>query len=141
MQFPKLTPLQSRFLACLGTSILLIIIYYSLSPTHFAYAAEVEATLNQDHNHHRIYDDLDLSRDIDWEDEEDFGNIETASYQSDFGPGVDRSIIGGAQKVSALKSLIIATSKSFAMGGRKRITNRPHPSHSSLRLRKTRALH
>jgi len=96
MQFPKLTPLQSRFLACLGTSILLVIIYYSLSPTHFAYAAKVEATLNQDHNHHRIYNDLDLSRDIDWENEEEAFDIETASYQSDFGPGVDRSIIGRA---------------------------------------------
>ena len=95
MQFPKLTPLQSRFLACLGTSILLVIIYYSLSPTHFAYAAEVEATLNQDHNHHRIFNNLGLSGDSDWKDEEDF-DIEIASYQSDFGPGVDRSIIGRA---------------------------------------------
>ena len=105
MQFPKLTPLQSRFLACLGTSILLVIIYYSLSPTHFAYAAEIEATLNQDHNHHRIYNNLG-----DWEDEEQF-DIEIASYQSDFGPGVDRSLIGrAASGIFALANNLPTTS-------------------------------
>lgn len=97
MQFPKLTPLQSRFLACLGTSILLVIIYYSLSPTHFAYAAELESTLNEDHNHHRIYLDLDLSNDIDWgkDGDEDYDKY-APSYQADFGFGHDRSIIGRA---------------------------------------------
>lgn len=97
MQFPKLTPLQSRFLACLGTSILLVIIYYSLSPTHFAYAAELESTLNEDHNHHRIYHDLDLSNDIDWgkDDNEDFDKY-APSYQAEFGFTHDRSIIGRA---------------------------------------------
>jgi len=97
MQFPKLTPLQSRFAACLGTSVLLVIIYFSLSPTHFAYAAELESTLNEDHNHHRIYHDFDLSNDIDWgkDSDEDYDKY-APSYQADFGPAHDRSIIGRA---------------------------------------------
>lgn len=115
MQFPKLTPLQSRFLACLGTSILLIIIYYSLSPTHFAYAAEIEATLNQDHNHHRIYNNLGFSGDIDWEDEDNF-DIEIASYQSDFGPGVDRSIIGRAASGTFALVNNVPTTSNIAAG-------------------------
>src|SRR5579871_799274 len=118
MQFPKLTPLQSRFLACLGTSILLVIIYYSLSPTHFAYAAEIEATLNQDHNHHRIHNRLDLFGDLDWEDEEeeeDF-DIEIASYQSDFGPGVDRSIIGRAASGTFALVNNVPTTSNIAAG-------------------------
>lgn len=116
MQFPKLTPLQSRFLACLGTSILLVIIYYSLSPTHFAYAAEIEATLNQDHNHHRIYNNLGLPGDIDWEDEEEDFDIEIASYQSDFGPGVDRSIIGRAASGTFALVNNVPTSSNIAAG-------------------------
>jgi calcium channel MID1 len=115
MQFPKLTPLQSRFLACLGTSILLVIIYFSLSPTHFAYAAEVEATLNQDHNHHRIFNNLGLSGEIDWQDEEDF-DIEIASYQSDFGPGVDRSIIGRAASGTFALVNNVPTTSNIAAG-------------------------
>lgn len=117
MQFPKLTPLQSRFLACLGTSILLVIIYYSLSPTHFAYAAELESTLHEDHNHHRIYHDLDLSNDIDWgkEDDEDYDKY-APSYQAEFGFGHERSIIGRAASGTFALTNNIPTTSNIAPG-------------------------
>lgn len=69
MQFPKLTPLQSRLAACLGTSIILVIIYYSISPSHFAYAAELESILKEDHNHHRI----DFGQELDFKDVTNWG--------------------------------------------------------------------
>jgi calcium channel MID1 len=101
MHFPKLTPLQSRLAACLGTFVLLLIIYFSLSQTHFAYAAELDSIHNQDHNHHRIPlgHDLDLASDIDWGDEVvDFEGEEfdgTAQYQAEF-LGMSRDLIGRA---------------------------------------------
>jgi calcium channel MID1 len=101
MHFPKLTPLQSRFAACLGTSVLLLILYFSLSPAHFAYAAELDSIHNQDHNHHRIPlgHDLDLASNIDWgEDGVDPETAEfegTAQYQADFA-GMGRDLIGRA---------------------------------------------
>jgi calcium channel MID1 len=100
MQFPKLTPLQSRLVACIVTLALLVILYFSLSPTHFAYAAELDSSfLDQDHNHHRIPEWL--SNDIDWGDEEE-QDIGVAQYQADF-VGFSRSIIGRAD--SALTEL------------------------------------
>ncbi|QDS76911.1 hypothetical protein FKW77_004211 [Venturia effusa] len=69
MQFPKLTPLQSRLAACLATSIILVIIYFSISPSHFAYAAELDSILNKDHNHHRI----GLGQELDFRDVTDWG--------------------------------------------------------------------
>jgi calcium channel MID1 len=99
MYFPKLTPLQSRFVACLGTSLLLLIIYYSFSPSHFAYAAEIDSIHNEDHNHHRIpvHSSLQVASDIDWGDDDlDAAEFEgTAQYQAEFA-GVSRSIIGRA---------------------------------------------
>jgi calcium channel MID1 len=88
MQFPKLTPLQSRFAACLGTSILLLILYFTISPPQFAYASELVSVHNEDHNHHRI--DLDPSSDIDWGDD-----TEEEQYEAEFS-GFERSIIGRA---------------------------------------------
>ncbi|EMC96726.1 hypothetical protein BAUCODRAFT_487083 [Baudoinia panamericana UAMH 10762] len=41
LQCPKLTPLQSRFVASFGTLLLLGLVYWSLSNPHFAYAAEL----------------------------------------------------------------------------------------------------
>jgi calcium channel MID1 len=91
MQFPKLTPLQSRLAACLLTFILLIALYLSISPRHFAYAAELEISLpDQDHNHHRIGEWI--PNDIDWGEEDD---LSVAQYQAEFA-GLDRSIIGRA---------------------------------------------
>jgi calcium channel MID1 len=101
MQFPKLTPLQSRLAACLGTSILLVIIYYSISPSHFAYAAELGSILNEDHNHHRIAlgHDFDLATDIDSSKDGDIletdGFAGTGEYRAEF-PGVSRELVGRA---------------------------------------------
>jgi len=41
MQFPKLTQLQSRFAACLGASVTVLVIYFLLSSPRVAYAAEL----------------------------------------------------------------------------------------------------
>ncbi|KAK4996426.1 hypothetical protein LTR66_003953, partial [Elasticomyces elasticus] len=60
MVCPKLTPLQSRFAASLVASIILVIIYFSLSNPRFAYAAELSAPNGgrirdgEDHNWHRL---------------------------------------------------------------------------------------
>jgi calcium channel MID1 len=99
MQFPKLTPLQSRFAACLGTSIILLIVYFTISPPQFAYASELGSVHNQDHNHHRI--DLDPSSGIDWGDD-----MEGEQYEPEFS-AFERSIIGrAAADVKALTNNI-----------------------------------
>ncbi|KAJ9622467.1 hypothetical protein H2203_006690, partial [Taxawa tesnikishii (nom. ined.)] len=41
MQFPKLTHLQSRFAICLLASLILVVLWFSLSNPHLAYAAEL----------------------------------------------------------------------------------------------------
>ena len=41
MQLPKLTPLQSRLLASLAASCLLVVIWITFQPHHFVYAAEL----------------------------------------------------------------------------------------------------
>jgi calcium channel MID1 len=56
----KLTPLQSRFAACLSASIVLLILYLSLTKPHFAYAAELDSRIpSEDHNHYIIFNDDD----------------------------------------------------------------------------------
>ena len=111
MQLPKLTPLQSRFMACLGTLFLLVALYYTLNPSIFAYAAEVplKADLQEDHNHHRIHgSSADLAPDVGWEERLEAFDVdtpsdngewdgETAGYQADFF-GADRSLIGRASE-------------------------------------------
>lgn len=93
MQFPKLTPLQKRLAACIATLLLLIVVFLSLSPPSFAYAAELDSFLSQDHNHHRIQELL--SNDIDWGEEYEGNDVSTPEYQAEFA-GFDRSIIGRA---------------------------------------------
>ncbi|KAK5108824.1 hypothetical protein LTR62_007798 [Meristemomyces frigidus] len=57
---PKLTPLQSRFVASCAALVLLGLVYWSLSNPHFAYAAELSydgfegVGKGEDHNWHRI---------------------------------------------------------------------------------------
>lgn len=59
-QCPKLSPLQSRFLASFAALVMLGIVYWALSSPNFAYAAELEldgtgrARGGEDHNWHRI---------------------------------------------------------------------------------------
>ena len=51
MQFPKLTPLQSRFGASLVASLILLLLYLSLNKPNFAYAHELDSRIPPDHNH------------------------------------------------------------------------------------------
>lgn len=51
MQFPKLTPLQSRLAATLAASVILVILFFSLTSPQFAYAAELDPRIPPDHNH------------------------------------------------------------------------------------------
>lgn len=83
-QCPKLTPLQSRFVASFAALAILGIIYWSLSNPHFAYAAELDVDGSgqsrggADHNRHRIeqerleeelyLEDAEIAREDDWDD-------------------------------------------------------------------------
>jgi len=65
MQFPKLTPLQSRFAVSLTASVILVVIYFFLWNPHFAYAAELDGgdgvvRGGDDHNWARIAEDDDV---------------------------------------------------------------------------------
>jgi calcium channel MID1 len=51
MQFPKLTPLQSRFAASLVASVVLLLLYMGLNKPKFAYAHELDSRIPPDHNH------------------------------------------------------------------------------------------
>lgn len=87
MPLPKLSPLQSRLAASVAASIMLLLLYFTFSSPHFAYAAEVDSIQPEDHNHERL-----LGRpllDVDLEPLE-LGDI---SYESEF-VGADRGIIG-----------------------------------------------
>jgi len=88
MQFPKLTPLQSRFAASLAASGALVIIYLYLWSPRFAYALELDVRSEtrvgggEDHNWARLVEDWGVEReedglvedDLRWEDEEDKSN-------------------------------------------------------------------
>lgn len=56
MQFPKLTPLQTRFLASFVASAILVGLYLSLTSPHFAYAVDLDSRIPRDHNHPIILD-------------------------------------------------------------------------------------
>ncbi|KAI9818472.1 MAG: stretch-activated cation channel mid1 [Pycnora praestabilis] len=95
MPFPKLTPLQSRFAASLAASLILLVIYFSLTNPQFAYAANVDSIVHEDHNHRRLLDLLaqgDGTEDFNWEGEQD-GEAEL--YEPEFAV-FDRGIIGRA---------------------------------------------
>jgi calcium channel MID1 len=51
MQLPKLTPLQSRFLASFVASAVLIVLYLTLTSPQFAYAVDLNSRIPPDHNH------------------------------------------------------------------------------------------
>lgn len=87
MPFPKLSQLQSRLAASLTASLLLLVIYFTVSSPNFAYAADVDSIRPEDHNHNR------LANPLIFEDDELEG--QDAQYESDFF-GFDRSIIGRA---------------------------------------------
>lgn len=96
MQFPKLTPLQSRFAASFAASAVLVILYLTLTSPRFAYAADIDSILREDHNHPIIYANPDVDQEI------EVGGTLDSLYEPEFA-GVDRSIIGRAPAgVSAL---------------------------------------
>ena len=93
MHFPKLTPLQSRFAASLAASLVLVVLYFTLSNPHFAYAADVDSITHSDHNHPRLldlHDQSGLADDLEWDHEQ-----EADRYEPDF-VGLDRSVTGRA---------------------------------------------
>jgi calcium channel MID1 len=51
MQFLKLTPLQSRFLASFVASAILVVLYLTLTSPQFAYAVDFDSRIPPDHNH------------------------------------------------------------------------------------------
>jgi calcium channel MID1 len=55
---PKLSPLQSRFAACLSASVVLLLVYLALTKPQFAYAQELDSRIpHEDHNHYLILED------------------------------------------------------------------------------------
>jgi calcium channel MID1 len=102
MQFPKLTPLQARFAASLAATVVLILIYFSFFPPHFAYAVELDSLLNDDHNHHRILQEIELldTENGDGEGNRGFERRSDGMYEPSF-VGVDRGIIGRADDAGA----------------------------------------
>lgn len=91
MPFPKLSQLQSRLTASLTASIILLLIYFTISSPNFAYAAEVESTRPEDHNHNNNR----LAHAIIFQDEEEDLELQENQYESQFF-GFDRSIVGRA---------------------------------------------
>ena len=74
MHFPKLTPLQSRFLASFAASAVLVILYLSLTRPNTAYAIELDSRIHSDHNHPIVLDDALLDED-DEEAEHSYSNL------------------------------------------------------------------
>lgn len=87
MPFPKLSPLQSRLAASVIASVTLLMLYFTFSSPHFAYAADVDSIRPEDHNHERLQDVHLL--DVEVEDLEP----REEGYEADF-LGYDRGIIG-----------------------------------------------
>jgi calcium channel MID1 len=89
MPLPKLSPLQSRLAASLVACVLVLLLYLTLSSSHFAYAADVDSIRPEDHNHERLLTPYILDGELDDIEQREVG------YQAEFF-GFDRSIIGRA---------------------------------------------
>jgi len=81
MQFPKLSPLQSRFVASLVASVILLLLYLSLTKPQFAYAADLETRIPPDHNHPIIPDGDSLFDDDEPNDAAQSGGISPRAAQ------------------------------------------------------------
>lgn len=93
MQFPKPTPLQSRFAASCAASLILVILYLAFSSPHFAYALEADSIERSDHNHPLI---LDLNDYVGESRLLPFGGDEDVQgYEPEFS-AMGRSIVGKA---------------------------------------------
>lgn len=90
---PKLTALQSRLLASVIATGLVVVLYFALSSGHFAYASELDSILPEDHNHERLLSPYILTDDV---DEKEYGDVE---YEPEF-LGVDRGIIGRQEQIA-----------------------------------------
>ena len=62
MQFPKLTPLQSRFAASFAASLILVILFLTVSRPQFVYAFEADLIEHRDHNHPFLLDRYSLTQ-------------------------------------------------------------------------------
>jgi calcium channel MID1 len=87
MQFPKLTPLQARLAASSLATLILLILYLTLTNPRFAYAADADSLMRQDHNH-PLSIVLDPGQDLPWDDD-----TEKGMYEPDF-VGVNQGIVG-----------------------------------------------
>lgn len=79
MQFPKLTPLQSRIVVSLAASLIVIVFYLSLSSPHFAYAVETDSIAPKDPNRPPLLglqDRLGFTERYSWDDDEVEQNYE-----------------------------------------------------------------
>ncbi|KAI9746559.1 MAG: stretch-activated cation channel mid1 [Claussenomyces sp. TS43310] len=94
MPLPKLSPLQSRLAASLAASVVLLILYFTLTFPDFAYASEVDSIEPEDHNHER------LLRPWIPDDQLVEAELEELAYEADF-LGFDRGIIGRAPPVGS----------------------------------------
>ena len=92
MHFPKLTPLQSRFAASFAASCVLLILYFSFSNPHFAYAAEVDSITPTDHNHPLLLHLRSIEDELRLQDDHPFDG-QDQRYEPDF-EGLGRSIVG-----------------------------------------------
>ena len=93
MQFPKLTPLQSRFAASFAASCVLLLLYFfSFSNPHFAYAAEVASITPTDHNHPLALQLRSIEEELRLQDDHPFDG-QDQRYEPDF-EGLGRSIVG-----------------------------------------------
>ncbi|KAL9122226.1 MAG: hypothetical protein Q9187_001217 [Circinaria calcarea] len=102
MQFPKFTPLQSRFAASFTASLVLIILYLTFSNPYFAYAIDTDSIEERDHNHPLILDKKQYLLDsglVRWDEVE-----KARGYEPTFA-GLGRSIIGRASGDSRIDPL------------------------------------
>jgi calcium channel MID1 len=89
MPLPKLSPLQSRLAASLVACVLILLLYLTLSSSHFAYASDVDSIRPEDHNHERLLTPYILDGELDDVEQRE------VQYEAEFF-GFDRGIIGRA---------------------------------------------
>ena len=101
MQFPKLTPLQSRIVVSLAASFIVIVFYLSLSSPHLAYAAETDSIAPKDSNRPPLLglqDRLGFTEQYAWDDDE----VEL-NYEPEFAE-LERGIFGRAPESKILEN-------------------------------------
>lgn len=97
MQFPKLTPLQSRFLASFVASAVLVVLYLTLTSPQFAYAVDLDSRIPPDHNHPIILDSDTPLEESEADLEDDKRNAE---YLHGFASRATQSIVSALENNS-----------------------------------------